>query len=224
MCGRFITTGTWAQYRRYLNILPPEVDKRNGPQPNYNVAPTSELEIITNREGERIIRPVRWGLIPHWAKDSKTRAMINARGESVAEKPFFRTAFTHGRCLIPATGYYEWHSQDKIKQPYLIHLPGDPPTFEPFAFAGIMGRNKNLDTVTFAIITLAADENVAELHNRMPVIFKGKALTAWMNTQTSNEDALDLLRENRGGNLLYHPVSADVGKVANKGADLIRPI
>ncbi len=221
MCGRFITTGTWAQYRRYLSILPPEVDGRNGPQPNYNTAPTSELEIITSHEGEIIVEPVRWGLIPHWAKDSKVRAMINARGETVADKPFFRTAFEHGRCLIPATGYYEWRTENKVKQPYLIHLRGDAPVFEPFAFAGIMSTNKILDTRTFAIITLAADEGIADIHNRMPVIFKGEVLAAWLDAETGKAEALDLLQQNRGGELVYYPVSKDVGNVANKGPELI---
>ena len=147
--------------------------------------------------------------------------MINARGETVADKPFFRTAFEHGRCLIPATGYYEWRTENKVKQPYLIHLPGDAPVFEPFAFAGIMSTNKVLDTRTFAIITLAADEGIANIHNRMPVIFKGDVLDAWLDAETGKAEALDLLQHNRGGELVYYPVSKDVGNVANKGPELI---
>ncbi len=221
MCGRFITTGTWAEYRQYMNILPPEVDTRNGPQPNYNTAPTSELEIVTSHDGEIDIEAVRWGLMPHWAKDTKVRAMINARGETVAEKPFFRTAFEYGRCLIPATGYYEWRTENKVKQPYLIHLPGDAPTFEPYAMAGIMSYNKILGTRTFAIVTLAADQSVADIHNRMPVILNSDALAAWVNSDTSKDDALELLQENRGADLVYYPVSKDVGSVKNKGPELI---
>lgn len=227
MCGRFITTGTWAEYRKYMNILPPEVDARNGPEPNYNTAPTSTLEIVTSHDGEIDIEPVIWGLMPHWAKDTKVRMMINARGETVAEKPFFRTAFEYGRCLIPATGYYEWLVLDKKtkdKQPYLIHLPGDAPTFEPFAFAGIMSRNKNLDTVTFAIVTLAATDNILHIHDRMPVIFKGDALSDWMDRDLSKDDALELLQENRGTDLVFHPVSREVGAVKNKAPELIDPI
>ncbi|MEX3009021.1 SOS response-associated peptidase [Hoeflea sp. TYP-13] len=227
MCGRFITTGTWAEYRKYMSILPPEVDGRNGPEPNYNTAPTSTLEIVTSHDGGIGIEPVKWGLVPHWSKDTKVRMMINARGETVAEKPFFRTAFEYGRCLIPATGYYEWLVLDKKtkeKQPYLIHLPGDAPTFEPFAFAGIMSRNKNLDTVTFAIVTLAATDNIAHIHDRMPVILKGGTLEAWMNPETGRADALDLLQDNRGTDLVYYPVSHEVGSVKNKGPELISEI
>lgn len=222
MCGRFITTGTWAEYRKYLSILPPDVEQRNGPEPNYNTAPTSELEIVVQREGENVVAPVRWGLIPHWAKDDKVRMQINARGETVAEKPFFRTAFEYGRCLIPATGYYEWLTISKgNKQPYLIHLPGEAPSFEPFAFAGICSYNKKLETKTFAIVTLAAAPQIEHIHNRMPVILKGDALADWMSMDTDKAKALELLQENRGTDLVYHTVSKDVGSVKNKDSYLI---
>ncbi|WP_136660929.1 SOS response-associated peptidase [Nitratireductor sp. XY-223] len=221
MCGRFITTGTWEEYRKYLSILPPEVDGRNGPQPNYNVAPTSELDIVVRREDEIAIEPFTWGLIPHWAKDSKTRAMINARGETITDKPFFRSAFEHGRCLVPATGYFEWKTMGKEKQPYLIHLPGNAPVFEPFAFAGVMSRNKKLDAATFAIVTLAAGPSVSGLHARMPVVLKNDVLEAWMDPNTDKAGALELLQHNRGADFVYHPVTRAVGNVNNKGPELI---
>lgn len=226
MCGRFITTGTWAEYRKYMNILPPEVDGRNGPEPNYNTAPTSTLEIVTSHEGEIGIESVKWGLVPHWATDGK-RIMINARGETVDKKASFRDAFKYGRCLIPATGYYEWLVLDekaKDKQPYLIHLPGDAPTFEPYAFAGVMALNKTLDSRTFAIVTLAATDNISHIHDRMPVILKQDAMTSWLDGGTSKADALELLQENRGTDLVFHPVSKNVGNVKNKGPELIDPI
>lgn len=204
-----------------MNILPPDVSARNGPQPNYNVAPTSDLEIVVRKDDGIAVDQVTWGLMPHWAKDSKIRPMINARGETVAEKPFFRTAFEHGRCLVPANGYFEWHTQDKVKQPYLIHLPGDAPAFEPFAFAGIMSRNKNLDTVTFAIVTLAAHPSVAHLHARMPVVLNRETLSDWMNPDTAKADALELLHQNRGADFVYHPVSRAVGNVNTKGPETI---
>ncbi|MEX3010408.1 SOS response-associated peptidase [Hoeflea sp. TYP-13] len=224
MCGRFITTGTWEEYRRYMNILPPEVEKRNGPQPNYNVAPTSDLEIVTAGDNGITIERVTWGLVPRWAKDGKTRPMINARGETITEKPFFRTAFEHDRCLIPANGYFEWHTKGNVKRPYFIHLPGDAPVFEPFAFAGIMSRNKNLGTVTFAIVTLAAHASVSQLHSRMPVVLKGDALAAWMNPDTQKSDALGLLQKNRGADFVYHPVSRAVGNVRTKGPETIEEV
>ena len=221
MCGRFITTGTWEEYRRYMNILPAEVTGRNGPEPNYNVAPTTVMDIVVQRKDGIGIEPVSWGLVPHWAKDSKIRAMINARGETVAEKPFFRTAFEYGRCLIPANGYYEWKTRDKVKQPYLIYLPGEPPAFEPFAFAGIMSHNKTLETTSFAIVTLAADPSVAHLHGRMPVVLKPDVLARWMDPQTSKAHALELLQENRGADFVYHPVGRAVGNVRSKGPENI---
>ena len=221
MCGRFITTGTWAQYRKYLDILPPEVENRNGPAPNYNVAPTEELEILTRGRDGLAVRSVKWGLVPHWAKDTKVRMQINARGETAAEKPFFRTAFEHGRCLVPATGYYEWRTEDGEKQPYLLHLPGETPVFEPFAFAGLMSYNRNLDIATFAIVTLPAAAPVMPVHDRMPVILKPDALTAWMDPATDRAAAVDLLQDNRGDDLVYHPVSKAVGNVRNKDPELI---
>ena len=147
--------------------------------------------------------------------------MINARGETVAEKPFFRTAFEYGRCLIPANGYYEWKTRDKVRQPYLIYLPGQPPSFEPFAFAGIMSRNKTLETTSFAIVTLAADPSVADLHARMPVVLKPDVLERWMDPQTSKADALELLQQNRGADFVHHPVDRVVGNVRSKGPENI---
>lgn len=221
MCGRFITTGTWAEYRKYLSILPPEIEQQNGPIPNYNVAPTDDQDILTNSRDGLVVRSVRWGLVPHWAKEVSSRPMINARSETVAEKPFFRTAFQHGRCLVPATGYYEWKTEDGVKQPYLIHLPGEAPVFEPLAFAGIMSFNKTLDLATFAIVTLPADPSVASVHNRMPAILKPDVMTAWMDPETDTATAEELLQQNRGSDLVYHPVSKAVGNVRNKGAELI---
>ena len=143
--------------------------------------------------------------------------MINARAETVTEKPFFRSAFEHGRCLVPATGYYEWKTENGVKQPYLIHLPGETPVFEPFAFAGIMSYNKTLDQVTFAIVTLLAEPSVAPVHNRMPAVFRSDVLATWMDPATDSAAAAELLRQNRSPDLVYHPVSRAVGNVRNKG-------
>lgn len=226
MCGRFIVTGTWAEYRRYLDILPPEVDGRNGPEPNYNVAITSEQEIVTSKDGHIAIERAAWDLTPHWMQDpSKKRGpLFNARGETVAVKNSFREAFKYGRCLVPATGYYEWKGPKGAKQPYLLHLPGDPPTFEPYAFAGIMARNEHIGTTSFAIITLPPTDNIATIHDRMPVILKQEAHAPWMDPETGKNDALALLQENRGPDLVYHPVGKAVGKVENKGPELIDPV
>ncbi|WP_136661819.1 SOS response-associated peptidase [Nitratireductor sp. XY-223] len=224
MCGRFITTGTWAEYRKYLTILPAEVDRRNGPEPNYNTAPTTTLEIITNRDGEIGIEPVVWGFVPFWAKDAKFKP-INATIEKLAEgSGFFKAGFEHHRCLIPATGFYEWTGKKGDKQPWLIHLPGEAPLFEPYGFAGIMAHNKQLDMTTFAIITMPPTDNIAHIHNRMPVILKPDVLEDWMDKGTSKEDALGLLQQNRGADLDFYPVSKDVGSVKNKGSELIEPV
>jgi len=224
MCGRFIVTGTWAEYRNSLNILPPEVDGRNGPEPNYNTAPATTLDIITRTEEGIGIEPVTWGFIPFWANDAKFKP-INATIEKIEEGGgFFKAGFEHNRCLIPATGYYEWKGPKGDKTPYLIYLPGEPPVFEPFAFAGVMARNKKQGTTTFAIITMPPTDNIAHLHNRMPAVLKPDTLEAWMDKANGKADALDILQENRGTDLVFHPVSKEVGKVANKGPELIDKI
>ena len=165
-----------------------------------------------------------WCFVPLWAKDVKFKP-INATIEKLAEgSGFFKAGFGHHRCLIPATGFYEWTGKKGEKQPWLIHLPGEAPLFEPFAFAGVMSRNDKLDTTTFAIITMPPTENIAHIHNRMPVIMKPDVLGDWMGKGTGKEQALELLQENRGTDLEFYAVSKDVGSVKNKEPSLIDPV
>lgn len=207
-----------------MSILPPEIEKLNGPEPNYNTAPTSTLDIITSHDGQIGIEPVEWGFIPLWAKEAKFRS-INATVEKLAEgSGFFKAGFEHNRCLIAATGYYEWTGSKGDKQPWLIHLPGEMPLFEPFTFAGIMSRNEKLDTTTFAIITLPATDNIKHIHSRVPAILKPDVLKTWMDKETGKEDALALLQKNRGSDLEFYAVSQEVGSVKNKQPDLIEPV
>ena len=141
---------TWAEYHEALSLIPADAKGRNDPS-RYNVTPGQSFGMVYQRDDETAVRDVMWGLLPFWAKNKKFKP-INARGETVAEKPMFREAFKSKRCLIPASSYYEWETvEDKKKLPYNIHLPDN----EPFFFAGIWAQNDNLDATTCAIITTA---------------------------------------------------------------------
>src|SRR5512143_1448052 len=168
MCGRF---SLWATIR--IGQL---VDLPNWPEtpPRYNIAPSQEVPaVIQNREtGGREFRPFRWGLIPSWAKDPTIgNRMINARAETLAEKPAFRGSYKYKRCLIPADGFYEWQSQPpaKAKIPHWIHLMSG----RPFAFAGLWSEWRGTDGSLLrscTIVTTAPNELMSAIHNRMPVI------------------------------------------------------
>jgi len=140
-------------------------------QPRYNIAPAAQVLVI--REGGAAF--VRWGLVPRWAKDPSMGAKLNnARAESVAEKPAFRQAFRKRRCLIPASGYYEWKLENGLKQPYYIYPSGGA----LFAFAGLWEQWNDLQTC--AVITTAANEKMAALQERMPVIVSPAEYSAWL--------------------------------------------
>lgn len=153
MCGRFTIQYTWAEYHDALNLIPADAKGRNDP-PRYNVCPGQTIGTLVNGKDGLEVIDATWGLIPFWAKDKKWKP-INARGETVADKPMFKQAFKSKRYLIPATSYYEWiEPEPKKKLPFNIHLPDD----EPFFFAGIWATNEKLETTTCAIITLAPHE------------------------------------------------------------------
>ena len=169
-------------------------------QPRYNIAPTSQVLIIRKNEAAM----VRWGLVPHWAKDPSMGArMNNARAETVAEKPSFREAFRKRRCLIPASGFYEWKLESGRKQPYYIFPSGGA----LFAFAGIWetwtGPTGPLETC--AIITTDANEKMAAIHERMPVIVSPGEYSAWLAgdeipLRACPDTAIDICRVSRAVN------------------------
>lgn len=157
--------------------------------PRYNIAPTSQV-LIVRQEGERRgAAMVKWGLVPRWAKDPAVGArMNNARAETVAEKPSFRDAYRKRRCLIPASGFYEWKLEHGLKQPYYIHPAGA----ELFAFAGLWEQWQDLQTC--AVITTEANEKMAAVHDRMPAILDSKDFPQWL----------------AGEEVLLHPCSSNV--------------
>ncbi|MDJ0926437.1 MAG: SOS response-associated peptidase [Gammaproteobacteria bacterium] len=215
MCGRF----AFYSPREAVNAIF-GVDFPLDLEPRYNITPSQHVATLrVDRTG--VTEPVllRWGLVPSWAKDPAIgNRMINARAETVREKPSFRAAFKRRRCAILADGFYEWRAVAGAKQPYFItHQEG-----QPFAMAGLWERwnrgDEPLETCT--IITTAANRRLENLHARMPVIFLPEQLEAWL-TDDDPEQLQDLLRPCADDLLRYWPVSRRVNSPANEGAELL---
>ncbi len=218
MCGRYaiVLAGDGTLQRRFsLEEL------RDDPQLRFNVAPTQTLPVITRNSPNRV-EMMRWGLIPSWAKDAAIGSkMINARAETVAEKPAFRRPLRSQRCLVPATGFYEWQRDGDRKTPHFIHLPGEP----LFAFAGLYDawRDPDGQTVkTYTILTTEPNDLMASIHNRMPVILRREDEDEWLDpNNTKPEHLLPLLRPYPAGAMAAYPVSRSVNSVRNDAPGLL---
>jgi putative SOS response-associated peptidase YedK len=220
MCGRYVITSSPAVIRALFGY--PE-------QPNfparYNVAPTQPIPLVRLHEGQRHFALMRWGLIPAWVKDPKTFSLlINARGESVIDKPAFRNAVRRRRCLIPADGFYEWKDVSGRKQPYFVRLRAGG---GPFAFAGLWetwtGPNgEELDTA--AIVTTRANRTLAAFHDRMPVIVPPEAFDLWLDSaKVDAQTATALIAPAREDLFEAYEISTAVNRVANDSPELIAP-
>ena len=209
MCGRFVLSSEKDQVADHYALA--EAPAFNS---GYNIAPSSYIPVIRNHRG-RELALCHWGFIPHWAKDTKLKP-INAKAESISEKPYFRDAFRQRRCLIPANGYYEWRVVDGSKQPYFIHTTGSA----LFSLAGIWSYWQGPDTIieSCAIITTAANQYLAGIHGRMPVIIKPDSYDAWLN-----EGGKDLLRP-YAGDMDAYPVGVQVNNPRHQGEALIQPL
>ena len=219
MCGRYeLHTQPAALALAFGVPFPPQM------RPRYNIAPMQDVPIVRrSAAGERELVEVRWGLVPRWAKDPAIgNRMINARAETLAEKPSFRTALKKHRCLLPADGFYEWkQASSGAKQPIHIGMKDGA----PFALAGLFERwlspaGEVLDTCT--IITTRSNALLAPLHDRMPVILAPVAFDRWLDV--ANEDTADLFAPFPADAMTYYPVSARVNSVRNDDAKLIEPV
>lgn len=195
-------------------------------QPRYNLAPTQDGLVVTHEaEQERAkVRLYRWGLVPSWAKDPKIGSrMINARGESVADKPAFRRAFARRRCLVLADGFFEWRREGKKKIPTYIRLASG----QSMAFAGLWERWKTPEEEwlhTYTVITCEPNELVAPIHDRMPVILAPEDYDAWIAPREVDPDELrSLIRPHAGVEMEAFEVSVAVNRVANDAPELIEP-
>jgi putative SOS response-associated peptidase YedK len=194
---------------------------------SYNVAPSQEILAIINMAGENRLDKFHWGLVPFWAKDiSIGNRMINARSETIAEKPSFRNAFKKRRCLILADGFYEWKGEKGHKQPMFITLPDR----KPFAFAGLWEtwNNKSGSAPLYkscTIITTQASETFSEIHHRMPVILKSEFYEPWLDSQNHDLDALkSILKNEIHTDLVSYPVSKQVNSASHNNPSCIEPI
>lgn len=221
MCGRFTLTVDQAELRDSFSdyTLPAKF------APRFNIAPSQPILAIPN-DGRNAADFFVWGLIPSWSKDPTIGdRLINARGETVAEKPSFRGSFKHKRCLILADGFYEWKAQPgtKTKTPHFIHMKDR----KPFAFAGLWDEWNSPDggsLRTCTIITTGPNELMATLHNRMPVILNKKEYDLWLDPALQTPDKLlPLIKPFPADKMSAYPVSTLVNSPANDRADCIQP-
>ncbi len=217
MCGRYsLTTPAEAVIRAF--DASPGLDLA----PRFNAAPAQDLPVVRGAGREMV--SLRWGLVPHWAKDiSATKPQINARGETVGSKPTFRDAFARRRCLVPADGWYEWQGERGAKQPYRICRPDGG----LFAFAGIWERwgGEGADALeSFAIITTGASRDLAHIHHRMPVILDPARYESWLDVEGIPPDrASELLEPAPENDFTAYTVSRKVNSARYDGADCIAP-
>jgi putative SOS response-associated peptidase YedK len=221
MCGRYtLTLDPGKVDTLHLESLPVEFG------PRYNIAPTQPVAVVPNT-GENKLDFFVWGLIPSWAKDPAIGSrMINARAETVAEKPSFRGPFRRKRCLILADGFFEWQKlpNSKTKQPMYIYLKDH----SLFAFAGLWDTWFSPDgseVRSCTIITTEPNELVKPIHNRMPVILPIEAYPSWLNAEETPADKLTpLLKPYAASEMSFHPVSRFVNRPANDTLECIQPI
>ena len=189
---------------------------------SHNIAPTQPMLVLRAHGEDNEWAWLRWGLIPHWAKEASIGAkLINARGETVAEKPAFRGAFKYRRCIVPASGFYEWKPGAKGKQPYAI-VPEDDPCF---GFAGLWEHWTAADgsvLETGSVLTTSANALMAPIHERMPVILQQDAYQSWIHGDPAEVKAL--IRPWPDGGMRAYPVSRAVGNVRNNSPQLIEPV
>ncbi|CAN5867016.1 SOS response-associated peptidase [soil metagenome] len=220
MCGRFSITGDLDFYAEYFGID----DIRTQPlEPSWNVAPTDPVYVVAESEGKRSLGSMKWGLVPHWAKDRKS-IQINARVETVATTSMFRDSFARKRCLIPADGFYEWEPAESGRSPHWIYRADG----HPMVFAGIWASRMNENTQewerTCSILTTEAGGTVRDIHHRMPVAMVPDVWDAWLDREmTDPETALDLVRTVDPDEIMQHEVSKRVNSVKNNDPDLTVP-
>jgi len=220
MCGRYLILSSAEAFRRLFGY-------REEPSfpPRYNVAPTQPVPIVRMAQGERQFALVRWGLIPPWIEDPRRFTLIvNARVESVNDKPAFRNAMRRRRCLFPADGFYEWRDDGGRKRPFCVR----PKDRAPIAFAGLweswMGPNGE-EMETAAIVTTTANRDLAALHPRMPAIIPAHAFDPWLDcAKVDAMTAIALIEPAPDGLLEAYEISPAVNRTANDGPALIEPV
>lgn len=226
MCGRYTLTRQQGLVED-LEAALGEAPRSEWWKPRFNIAPTQPAPVVILRDGARRVELMRWGLVPHWAgKGGKPPLMINARVESVQDKPMFRDALQRRRCLVPADGFFEWKHEGTgkaaTKQPMYMHRRGN----QLFAFAGLWDRVRTEagEQLSFTIVTGPPNELVAPIHDRMPIVLDPSTYAAWLDPSIDATGASALLGVPPVGDWLAEPVSPRVNSAANDDAACIAPI
>lgn len=223
MCGRYVLKATRQELEHKYKA---DAEKIGSLEPGYNVVPSMQMPVVREEGEKRLIAPFRWGLIPFWADSMNTGySMINARAESLAQKKSFSKPFRSQRCVVPASGFYEWKKTGDGKIPHYITLKSSP----VMSFAGLYeewepaGKDKDI-VKSFTIITTDANKPMKELHDRMPAMLLDEEIELWLDPQNNDTDALqDLLHPWPDGDIDFWRVGQEVNNARSSGAHLIEP-
>ena len=222
MCGRFTNSAEIKDIEKEFKINLSETKSK----PRYNIAPSQEIDVVLNQDDKIILTELKWGLVPSWSKDPDIgNRMINARGETLSEKPSFREAFKKRRCIIPATGFYEWKKAAGGKQPYYFFLPDK----SIFGFAGLYEEWTDKKTgellETCTIITTEANDVLKAVHDRMPVILNSENYALWLDEKVHDTNQLQkLIVPYSAKEMNAYPVSKSVNIPDVDSAELIKSI
>ncbi|MCB9309732.1 MAG: SOS response-associated peptidase [Lewinellaceae bacterium] len=225
MCGRSSLTKTEKEIEERFNATFYSEDlERYNPIPNFNVAPTQRMPVITSDNPTKL-QLFRWGLIPSWAKDTKIGfSLINARLETISEKPMFKSRLSRGRCIVPMDGFYEWKMQDGVKIPYRIVTTDQ----DIFSVAGLwdawLDNTSGMLLYTFTVITRSPNTLMENIHDRMPAILTPENESLWLDNHLKPSDTLDLLQPYPSEYMYAYPVSTEVNNVRNNNANLIEAV
>lgn len=224
MCGRFVNKAKKEDIEKEF-----KVSSKNSKiyKPRYNAAPSQMIDVILEPKAERVITELKWGLVPSWAKDADIgNRMINARGETLTEKPSFREAFKSRRCIIPVSGFYEWQRKGTGgKQPFYFYLNDK----DVFGLAGLwenrIDKQTGEELETCTIITIEANETLKPVHDRMPVILKTESYDEWLDAKMKDTEKLQkLLKPYSSKEMSSYPVSKTVNIPDADSPELIKPL
>lgn len=220
MCGRYTLTRRQQEVAERFGVQQLTVEF----EPRFNIAPTQSLPVVVNTDGSGpTIQLMRWGLVPFWARDPKSmKPLINARAETISQKPVFKNNLVRRRCIVPADGFYEWKREGKTKIPMFIHSPQSG----LLGFAGIWDRWTDKETnstiQSYSIITTAANKTVSPIHDRMPVILRPEDEVRWLNPETIDvSELMKFLRPADDELITMHEVSPKVNTWSVESPDLI---
>jgi len=226
MCGRMTQQTSPSEIARIFDAELRDPDEQAALGPRFNVAPTQPVRVVVQRDDGRSVELHRWGLVPSWSKGPGQvgARLINARVETVSTNPSFRASLLGRRCIVPADGFYEWRREGRAREPFLIR----PTDGQTLAFAGLWAPWRDPASgewlLSASVVTTAADETVAQLHDRMPVILRPAAWLPWLDPQLRDGQALEhLLHEQSRRRLELVAVSPRVNSPHNEGPELVEP-